>query len=474
MALAAFTITPLELPEIRITIGKFLDRSDLVQCLYVCRAWHDSFLPLVWSTVSICSDTPRPNVEAFNQNSRFIRNLTYDVDSWGVYASTHCRDLSTLLVHCTWNEPPVIAQYDKLRDLSIQNIKQLRLDIFPLWRPSNSFQNLSSLTLEVVDIDPAGADDFWDQCTRLKSLSIIVSSIPRLPNKSMKFERLRKLRLMPRFGHLLELWQDFITQCPSLISLNWDCGRETSVAMDNFIAQLTKGTWPNLCELGLPSLSPSDKRLGQILNAMPQVESLVTNASTFGPLSLAALRPHFSILRELKMEWSTYPGTAPLAIPEILASCPQLEILVAGEVAAQNILQGQPWVCERTLKTLHFCVIISPGQDADHQQQHVLERISRLYNLENFGLLTGSGTTGQGITHINLQLGKGLEHLSALKKLRTLFLYSRSILMAETDVEWMLDNLKSLEHIHGFMNTKFRDNKPLAKMVQARKIQYRC
>jgi hypothetical protein len=439
MALAAFTITPFELPEIRATIAKFLDHSDLVQCLYVSRAWHDSFLPLVWSTISICSDTPRPSVEAFNQHSRFIRNLTYDVKSWDAYASTHCRDLSTLLVHCIWNEPPVIAQYDKLRDLSIKNVKELSLDIFPLWRPSNSFQNLSSLCVMAVDIDPAGADDFWDQCIRLESLSISLSSIPRLPNKSMKFERLRKLELAPRRGHSLELWQEFITQCPGLTSLGWGCGGGESVAMDNFIAQLAKGTWPNLCELRLSCLCPPDERLGQILNVMPQVKSLDTHGSTFGPLSLAALRPHFSILRQLKMEYSRYPEAAQLAIPEILASCPQLEILVAGEVTARNILQGQPWVCERTLKTLHLCVIISPGQDTDHQQQHVLERISRLYNLENFGLLHGTGTSDEGITHISLELGKGLEHLSTLKKLRRLLLGSRSILMAEADVEVKLN-----------------------------------
>jgi hypothetical protein len=199
-----------------------------------------------------------------------------------------------------------------------------------------------------------------------------------------------------------------------------------------FAALLAKGTWPKLCELGLQDFALSDKQLGQIISEMQHVKSLDVDGCTFGPLSSAALHPHFSSLRQLKLQHTTYTETGQSIILEVMMSCPQLETLIAGEVTSEDILQGLPWVCERTLKTLHLCIILSPGEDMDHQQQLVLERISRLYRLEDLRLLDGD--PDGAATHINFQLGKGLEHLATLKKLRRLNLNSRPNNMTEADV----------------------------------------
>jgi len=434
MTLATVTITPLELPEITTTVGKFLDRPDLVQCLYVCRVWHTSFLPLVWSAISIRSGERYPGVEAFNSHSQLIRNLAYDVQDWHAYESVHCRNVLTLHVYCKWEESPVIAQYDQLRQLSITGGKRFRYDVYPCWKPTNSFRSLSSIDLKGVDIDLSSTDDFWDLCIGLKSLSVRLTNIARLPDKSMSFERLEKLVLLPRSRHSFEQRLEFISQCPNLVSLDWGRGEDGSPAStDIFAAHLAKGTWPKLCELRLPNFFSSDKQLGKIVHGMQHVKSLEVDGCTFGPLSSTALRSHFSSLRQLKLQYTTYTGTGPSIIPEVLVSCPQLEVLIAGEVTSEDILQGPPWVCERTLRTLHLSIIISPCEDMDHQQRLVLERISRLCNLEDFGLLYGE--PDRKATHINLRLGKGLEHLANLKKLRHLLLNSRSNYMTKADVE---------------------------------------
>ncbi|KAK3814210.1 MAG: hypothetical protein J3Q66DRAFT_33968 [Benniella sp.] len=200
-----------------------------------------------------------------------------------------------------------------------------------------------------------------------------------------------------------------------------------------FASQLAKGTWPKLCELRLPYSISSDKQLAQIVHGMQQVKSLSVQGQGFGPLTLRALRSHFSSLRQLKLRYNTCTQMGPSIIPEVLVSCPQLEILIAGEVTSEELLQDQSWACEHTLKTLHACIIISPGEDMDHQQQLVLEKISRLCHLEDFSLLYCA--FGRLVTCINLQLGKGLEHLANLKKLRRLGLKSHSNRMAKSDVE---------------------------------------
>ncbi|KAK3814211.1 MAG: hypothetical protein J3Q66DRAFT_33945 [Benniella sp.] len=459
------TITPLELHEIRTNIGKFLDRSDLVQCLCVCRAWHASFLPLVWSTISIYSEGRYPGVEAFNNHSQLIRNLAYDVQPWHAYESTHCRNVSTLRVHCDHNVSPVIAQYDQLQQLSIFGRKSPAY-AYTRWEPTNSFRNLSSLELEDVHIERSSTDNFWDLCTGLESLCIRRTNIPRLPDKSMVFERLEKLVLWPAYGDLSRRWLEFMAQCPNLVSLDW--GRaidDVPASADMLASQLAKGTWPKLCEMRIPSSISSDKQIGQIVHGMRQVKSLDVEGSGFGPLTLMALRSHFSGLRQLKLEYPAYTQTGPSIIPEVFVSCPQLEILIAGEVTSEELLQDQSWACEHTLKTLHMCIILSPGEDMDHQQRLVLEKISRCSHLEDFGLLLSAPS--RDATCINATLGKGLEHLANLKKLRRLGLKSGSNRMTKADVKWILKNLKTLECLRGLL-----DNMSLSDMLLAKGIQF--
>ncbi|KAK3814208.1 MAG: hypothetical protein J3Q66DRAFT_402782 [Benniella sp.] len=461
MSLATIIITPLELPEIRTNIAKFLDRSDLAQCLYVCRAWYASFLPLVWSTVSIHLNKRCPEVEALKSHSHLIRNLTYDFRPWRAYEPIHCRNVSTLHVYSDCYGSPVIAQYDQLRQLSITGSHEPRTGESTYWRPMNSFRNLSSLELKEVNIDSRSADDFWDLCTGLKSLSMRYTIIPRLLDKSIVFERLEKLVLGPMPGRMYEGLLEFIIQCPNLVYIDWSGGGPESA--DTF----AKGVWPKLCELRIPNSIPSDKQLAQIVHGMQQVKSLNVQAREFGPLTLTALRSRFSSLRQLELQYGNYTKMGPSIIPEVFVSCPQLEILIMGEVTSEELLQEQPWVCERTLRTLHACIILSPREDMDHQQQLVLEKISRrLCHLEDFSLLYSA--PGRDVTCINATLGKGLEHLANLKKLRRLGLKSRSNRMTKADVEWMLDNLKNLEFVRGDLNFQSGDSMSLATMIRKR------
>jgi len=119
-----------------------------------------------------------------------------------------------------------------------------------------------------VEIDFDSTEDFWDLCTGLKSLSIRLSKIARPPNKSMSFERLEKLTIL-RYRDSFGQQQEFITQCPNLVSFNWIPGRDgTPASTDIFAAHLAKGTWPKLCEIRLPNFSSPDSQLSQIVNGM--------------------------------------------------------------------------------------------------------------------------------------------------------------------------------------------------------------
>ncbi|KAF9351988.1 hypothetical protein BGX34_000248 [Mortierella sp. NVP85] len=147
---------------------------------------------------------------------------------------------------------------------------------------------------------------------------------------------------------------------------------------------------------------------------------------------MTALRSKFPVLKKLTVEVKSSMETS--VVPEILASCPQLEQFTMHRVMSRDILLGKPWVCGHSMKRLHLNIIISSGQGRNRHQQHVLERISHLSNLET---LTLEHNTRNGKdTHLLLQLGNGLEHLATLKKLRFLVLmcFTQEFTTAEVQI----------------------------------------
>ncbi|KAK3810305.1 MAG: hypothetical protein J3Q66DRAFT_405064 [Benniella sp.] len=469
--MALFAADPLEIPEIRIMVGQYLGRPDLVRCLSVCRSWRDSFLPLVWSNISIAPHQPRPTVEAFMQHGQFIKDLAYHTLIWRDYGSTLCRNLSTLHVYCNEDSSRfVISRYDRLQNLSINGVLPCHYrHQHPIWKPPYSFQNLSSLVLCKVNIEPEDAAHFWDMCTRLESLIIQYTSIVRPQDDSTTLARLQSLRLSTRSDDS-EQDLDIITRCPNLTSLHWEIWSQgifhrTLGRSDLLAAQFANGAWPKLCELRLSNFIPTDAQLAQIISGMHQVKVLNIPECEIGPLSYTVLRLRFQSIREL-LVGLTSTVVWPEA-QEILASCQRLRIFRC-RLTSQNILQGQPWACENSLTCLIIGVIIPHDQDADHHQRNVFEKISRLTNLELF-VLDHTGPVTQGV-FLKLLVGKGLEQLTTLKKLKTLGFYDITQELMETEIQWMIENWTSLQNIDGRLS-QGNQRKPL-EMLQAAGIQF--
>lgn len=295
-------------------------------------------------------------------------------------------------------------------------------------------KNLLSLRLDHIKVSPTATDLFWDLCTQLHSLDILVTGVERLPRKDITFRRLGKLGLLLLPEHPFEEQLDWITRCPNLIELNWSdpSGRVSLMLSDAFAHHVVNGAWPDLSELRLTYFSQSDAQLIRILQGMRQVKVLDVEGFRFGQSTFEALRPHFRVLKHLNVRFN--PAVAGSAFPEILASCPQLEELTMHQVKSQDILGGLPWVCEHSIRTLRLNVIIPSGQDVDLHQRLVLERVSRLVNLETL-VLNHTDHNGDGI-HLGLRLGKGLEQLNTLKKLVNLTVssYTQELSTSEAQV----------------------------------------
>lgn len=127
----------------------------------------------------------------------------------------------------------------------------------------------------------------------------------------------------------------------------------------------------------------------------------------FGPLCVKTLRPHFATLKNLDIRMGPPPNG--YLVPELLASCPQLESLAADWVMSQDILCDRPWVCTRTMKNLTVWSGLTECDDRPFHNSEVLRMISKLTNLET--LILGSYTDDH---EDNIDIWRGLTQLKRL------------------------------------------------------------
>jgi hypothetical protein len=376
-----------------------------------------------------------PPKEAFIRHNQFIKELTYHIDVPHEYRSTPCPELQSLKVlsgqdpdtSCASVTPIVIAQHEKLRVLTvyvfITHTSQLLI-----WRPACHFHNLSTFNLHGLEIEPSDTTAFWDLCAQLESLTMSDVSVVELPAKSTAFERLQYFYLSLKSQNSLERQLDWITQCPNLSFLNW--ARRRSVLEGDIALRFIPGTyaWPSLHELRLVGFNLIDAQLGRIIGAMQDLRMLDVSGGELGSHCLKSLRPHFQSLRSLDI--ATCNITAPSLVPDILASCPYLKSLSIGSVMSQDILDGQPWICEQSLEVLFASFGLTPLQDTDYHQRQVIQRISRLANLKELTLAHDRDGAS-----LDLRLESGLEQLATLKRLEKLWLYSTTQRLSVQDVE---------------------------------------
>ena len=436
---------PLDLPEIRSMVGQYLDRPDLARCSHVSWSWHASFVPLVWSTAFIEPEPTHrnPSLEAFKRYSQHLKELelSYTVDAPHEYRSTPCPRLLHLEVAVA--QPPAnppridtvlidIPQHEQLRSLCIDGAKA-GLSLRIIWKTAHHLRNLSKLDLNDLEIESQDTTTFWGLCTQLEELLTVNVGV-ELPVQSTAFDRLQclGLSLKPRIS--IERQLDFIIQCPNLTYLDW-MYFDSEIA-SSYTRRFRPGTcaWPNLRELSLAGLEFTDEQLARIIGVMRDLKTLEVMGCDVGPCFLAALRPHFSSLRSLDI--SDCNELTPTIASNILASCSHLESLDVGPFMSQDIIGSPPWICESSLKVLAAAFLFPYGDDADHHQRQVLQRIARLINLKE---VTLSQSYDIDARVLELRLDNGLELLATWKQLEKISFYAGTHHLSARDVE-VMDN----------------------------------
>jgi hypothetical protein len=180
----------------------------------------------------------------------------------------------------------------------------------------------------------------------------------------------------------------WIRQCPNLTNLGlFSMEAIYRTHLDAFVARFTSGVWPEFRVLKIKGLGTTDEQLAKVIGSMSHAAIIETFKCTFGELSFKELRRCFASLKNVNISESGRMTSA-MAL-EILVSCPHLEVLSVGPIMSRDVIDSPPWVCASSLKVLRASIQITPSQNSDVHQRHVLRRLSELVNLEILDLIGG-------------------------------------------------------------------------------------
>ncbi|KAG0016989.1 hypothetical protein BGZ80_008709 [Entomortierella chlamydospora] len=314
------------------------------------------------------------------------------------------------------------------------------------------------------DVEP-----FWSLCTKLESIHMAATTIAtcdsKLANLLFPNTQSLELRLLGCDGNLDQF--DLIRLFPRLEELKcYSSFRDRSLG--KFAQVIAQDSWPSLEKLSL-GYGATDENVSPILEGVQRITSLDLSDCHFGPRSFQALQRHFSTLVELSFRECS--GVQGEVFQKIMCLSPRLEILKCNKIPANDVVNGEQWVC-LSLKTLQVCFRFGRG---DQYLQHlVFERLATLVHLECLDIGNYSFYQENPILEpLDLRLRSGLGTLSSLTNIKFLSFYGTEQALETNEALWMLENWKNLQTVSGELNRNGTVKNTLVGILQACEVRVR-
>ncbi|KAF8934780.1 hypothetical protein BGZ58_005453 [Dissophora ornata] len=446
----------LDLPEIRLCIARYLNIYDQVQCLQVCKAWHQTFAPFVWTEAMIVGNPAGeflrgPSPEAIERHRDLVVHLRFE-DHFDKCYALHYPKLQALWLHTTegsacnlfrqaHHPTAVIAANPSLVDIALVKVEMPSGAHF--WTAVGELPLLETMVMGMVSIaDKTAVHAFWQACQKLEKLFMASVSMSGggFDFDRLNFPRLETLALKRLVGVDVaeQLWM--IVQCPFLKELCWEVEMKgINVFWEDYPSRFPNGAWPNLKSLQLGhNIQDSDVALA--LGGVWQAEELTLLGVYFGPLASKAIHRHFSTLRMVDLGVCFHADSSTML--QILVSCPLLEEFYAPVIFADDIVDAGPWAC---LSLVHLAVEIVFFDGEEDLQPQVFDRLSPLSRLRV--LCPGGPPPFDEESRripLDFRLQSGLGVLSNLKGLRVLNFGATQQYLGEEEVRWMLTHWEAL------------------------------
>ncbi|KAF9204646.1 hypothetical protein BGZ49_005050 [Haplosporangium sp. Z 27] len=512
----------LGIPELRLTIVQFLDMTDLLSCNTLSKEWNNTCTPLIWHTILLSASmksTKLPSLSAITKHGHHIRVLSLENVIGIEPLLSHCTHLTVLKLPGfdtdDLEDEAAEEDEDKVEIFSNELIQLVERNKASLKVFENSWPDpqlstealctilscpkLESLLTTGVTYDDRTWELLGNACTsggggRLERFVSVADtfSLEKLGsndnddnndnnNNSMRWDNLTKLSFQyPIVSDEPQFVIECVRKCPQLEFFSWDT--RIPFPTDDFV-KTALPSCPKLDSISIQDVAIKDSDSSQILDAMNQLrlirirglygvpdegdnnnsnsDGVITGGNNApGSLTFTALRKHFSTLESIYFRSSYHIGS--LNVQEILASCPNLRIIEASQLAVIDVSNGKPWVCTG-LRVFRIGVVgtnkSSSGNNetttmatrASTKWSVVFQQLSRLKQLKELDISEAEGMRSVCGGGPQLTLSSGLEVLADLKQLQ--YICTKFIIqqLAVKDVDWILGNWTKLKVWQGLV-----------------------
>ncbi|ORZ01922.1 hypothetical protein BCR41DRAFT_426169 [Lobosporangium transversale] len=164
-------LNPFEIPEILLPIGELLDQKDILNCIRVSKAFHRTFISLIWRKI-IVGPQRDPSSKAVQRHKEYIEEITFESYAFKVPFPEEFESLQRLQSiaykgQCSWPTPVHLINQIKAHSFIITSFQLSDYVEYPpgFWEALLECTNLNHLEVNRNDIDVA-ADLFLQVCKK--------------------------------------------------------------------------------------------------------------------------------------------------------------------------------------------------------------------------------------------------------------------------------------------------------------------
>ncbi|KAG0013701.1 hypothetical protein BGZ81_000874 [Podila clonocystis] len=387
----------LDLTEILLRIATYLSDSELSFCATTCTPWSDLFLPLLYRTISLKWNS-KISLEALEKHAHFVRNLSIAGNIPAQFYWIPYTRLTHLSLDYTYrnNRWDLCAQLIRCQQQSLEHMA-LAMPCKAskaVWEAIAGCSRLGSLSVEGTFLDAEHFPYFWDACSQVTQLTLQcmnmswarfippndLSSRDRRyilgnnSNEYAEFDRLWQLDWPPLKVKQLTLAMNnsgivlgqrhkgfqfrLLEKCPDLVTFDWRSYEGGTLDFDLFAQAVATSScsssptetkyFPHLSRLSCSSSAAIGGQIASIVESLVaplQLLHVYQPNDAAGGRIVRSIHRHLSSLISVDLSYILDMDRA--AVQIVLTSAPLLEVLVAGAVSVQDMVQGPPWVSTR-------------------------------------------------------------------------------------------------------------------------------
>ncbi|KAK3809025.1 MAG: hypothetical protein JOS17DRAFT_540129 [Linnemannia elongata] len=454
--------TFLTIPELVLTVLKFLYTKDLAQACLVCSLWSALAQPLLWRHgTRLGSDF---KVQAFAAS---VANCGAWVQSLHFSPKSHL-DEGISLSHIDLTN--ILSHTPQLRWI---DVRERIMDEHPLMAlaPCSQLESIAFTQYQdrVLDLGADGSRDIFSAWPQLKHLSISGTTWER---QSAAASSLEKALVATKSLHLETINLDFFPSWSPLtvhhlVRTNADHLRHLDLATCNFIPQeffeeILAGV-TQLESFGLHKCLHDPKELLRIAQTHPRLKRLsLTDWIEFPTNIVTQVARACPLLEYLELDNC---GDAVIAARQFLAHCPQLRTLILFHLEGPNVMNlflGEPWVCKGLDEFRVEGIEYRPDEFTSAATRNVAikamwRQLAAQTHMQSLLLQFTLPKSGAKVLHPygdnpnksqdkkdRIHHEEGLYQLRALKRLKDLGVLGYSV-WEFADVEWMARSFPWLE-----------------------------